>query len=149
MSLQRRDFEITDEMFTVAVWACMFFIPSKADGCTDAAWFLAVGPSVAALVANTLVLAFAVAVYLNRKTRRLLSRQSLVMLLSVQAFGLVYDAAYMCVVFVATPRRDAEDRLQRGSHADGTEPVVCGISGHRVPRRLAGWYYADPHSLTS
>jgi hypothetical protein len=49
-------------------------------------------------VANLFVLACAAAIYCNRKTRRLLSRQSLIMLLSVQLVGVLYDAAYMCVV---------------------------------------------------
>jgi hypothetical protein len=53
-------------------------------------------PSIAALVANTLVLTFAGIIYCNRKMRRLLWRQSLLMLLSVQLVGVLYDVAYMC-----------------------------------------------------
>jgi hypothetical protein len=57
----------------------------------------AVGPSIAALVANIVVLSLAAVVFCGRRTRRLLRRQSLIMLLSVQVVGIIYDAAYMCV----------------------------------------------------
>jgi hypothetical protein len=59
---------------------------------------IAVAPTIAALVANLIVLGFAVAIFRNPKTRSLLRRQSLLMLLSVQVASVIQGVAYMCVI---------------------------------------------------
>jgi hypothetical protein len=72
--------------------------------------YAAAAPSIAALTANLLVLAFAAAIYRNRDTRRLLWRQSLLMLLSVQFVGVFYDIAFMCVLAAHAPAPDTNYR---------------------------------------
>jgi hypothetical protein len=72
--------------------------------------YAAAAPSIAALAANLLVLALAAAIYRNRDTRRLLWRQSLLMLLSVQFVGVFYDVAYMCVLAAHVRAPDTDYR---------------------------------------
>jgi hypothetical protein len=58
----------------------------------------AVAPTIAAVVANLIVLGFAIAIFRNSKTRPLLRRQSLLMLLSVQVASVFQGGAYMYVI---------------------------------------------------
>jgi hypothetical protein len=56
------------------------------------------GPAIASLVASAVVLVLAFLIYLNHATRRSLQRQSLQMLLWVQAASIVYNGSYLCVI---------------------------------------------------
>jgi hypothetical protein len=59
---------------------------------------IALAPAIAALVANVAVLILAGVVYANHRTRKLLWRQSLLMLFSCQVAGVFMDVAFMSVI---------------------------------------------------
>jgi hypothetical protein len=101
----------------MCVLAVQPIVRRRAPDCAHAA----VAPSIAALAANLFVLACAAAIYCNRKTRRLLSRQSLIMLLSVQLVGVLYDVAYMCVAACISGAPGADLRTQRGGAIDRSD----------------------------
>jgi hypothetical protein len=109
--LRRRDFDFTDELMTVGVWTCACSLCARSRTSALLNLRAAVAPSIAALVANLFVVTCAVAIYCNLKTRRLLSRQSLTMLLSVQLVAVFYDAGFMCVASHLRLRPDAEFSL--------------------------------------
>lgn len=75
-SMAKRDFTWTSERQAVTVWT-------------------AVAPAIAAIVAALLVLGLSVKIYCNPHTRGSLKRQSLQVLISVQAASIVYSATYM------------------------------------------------------
>jgi hypothetical protein len=97
MPLRHRDFEYTPQLETAAVWTCESKGHIAVADCLMTC-SIAVAPTIAALVANLIVLGFAVAIFRNPKTRSLLRRQSLLMLLSVQVASVIQGVAYMCVI---------------------------------------------------
>ncbi|EIN06756.1 hypothetical protein PUNSTDRAFT_46155 [Punctularia strigosozonata HHB-11173 SS5] len=80
----KRDFTWTSERQAVTVWT-------------------AVAPAIAAIVAALLVLGLSVKVYRNPHTRGSLKRQSLQVLMSVQAASIIYSATYIGEMLITGP----------------------------------------------
>lgn len=97
----RRDeepFVWTDRMSVTVKWICKQTLLGAQHKAKVIC--LAFVPSACALVAATLVLVFAAALYRNPHTRHAVKRQSFVLMLAVQVASLFFSVAYMFVTAV-------------------------------------------------